>query len=412
MKHVVICAVPYSDNLGDAVIAETLGHLIRQAMPDCRVSFLDIAGRTRLGEHSLKKGHLMRLFSRLPGWARVPVLSTAIWLKYRRQWRARWQQQLADADMVVVGGGQLLCDVDLNFPLKLYLLARCLGQDAKVALVSVGVAAGWSRLGRYLVSRFFALAAPQFVSVRDESSRRNIVGLGAGEPCDVAIIPDPAILSSALYAEHGLEKRWDVGICVSDVESLHYNADLAALSAQSEQGAGLGMFVELVRKLRQGGQRVVLFTNGAEEDNLAAATVRSRLGAEVADGVDYMLPASPAALASIIAGCHSMVGHRMHANIIAFSFGVPSVGIVWDTKVASFFKLSGRGDFAVRQNASANDVMERLAYARALGAAQFKRSARLGRDIRQGLALVFEQKLAVPAASAPLQAAPSLGGTP
>lgn len=406
MKHVVICAVPYSDNLGDAVIAETLGHLIRQAVPDCRVSFLDIAGRTRLGENSLKKGRLMRLFSRLPGWARVPVLTAAIWLRYRRQWRTRWQQQLADADMVVVGGGQLLCDVDLNFPLKLYLLARCLGSNAKVALVSVGVAAGWSRLGRYLVSRFFALAAPQFVSVRDESSRRNIVGLGAGEPCDVAIIPDPAILSSSLYAEPGLEKRWDVGICVSDVESLHYNADLVAVS---EQGAGLGMFVELVHKLRQGGQRVVLFTNGAEEDNLAAAAVRSRLNV---DGVDFMLPKSPAELASIIAGCDSMVGHRMHANIIAFSFGVPSVGIVWDTKVASFFKLSGRGDFAVRQNACADDVIERLAYARSLGAAQFKRSARLGRDITQGLALLFSQKLAMPATPAPRTAAASLEGTP
>ncbi|SPC13933.1 polysaccharide pyruvyl transferase family protein [Cupriavidus taiwanensis] len=409
MKHVVICAVPYSDNLGDAVIAETLGHLIRQAVPDCRVSFLDIAGRTRLGENSLKKGRLMRLFSRLPGWARVPVLTMAIWLKYRRQWRVRWQQQLADADVVVVGGGQLLCDVDLNFPLKLYLLARCLGKNARVALVSVGVAAGWSRLGRYLVSRFFALAAPQYVSVRDESSRRNIVGLGAGEACDVAIIPDPAILSASLYAEHGLEKRWDVGICVSDVESLHYNADLVSVA---EQGGGLGMFVELVHKLRQGGQRVVLFTNGAEEDNLAAAAVRSRLGADGMQGVDFMLPASPAELASIIAACHSMVGHRMHANIIAFSFGVPSVGIVWDTKVASFFKLSGRGDFAVRQNASADDVIERLACARSLGAAQFKRSARLGRDITQGLALLFGQTLALPAAPATLQAAPSLEGTP
>ncbi|MDK3023077.1 polysaccharide pyruvyl transferase family protein [Cupriavidus taiwanensis] len=409
MKHVVICAVPYSDNLGDAVIAETLNHLIRQAVPDCRVSYLDIAGRTRLGENSLKKGRLMRLFSRLPGWARVPVLTAAIWLKYRRQWRIRWQQQLADADMVVVGGGQLLCDVDLNFPLKLYLLARCLGKNARVALVSVGVAAGWSRLGRYLVSRFFALAAPQYVSVRDESSRRHIVGLGAGEACDVAIIPDPAILSSALYAEHGLEKRWDVGICVSDVESLHYNADLGA---GSEQGGGLGMFVELVHKLRQGGQRVVLFTNGAEEDNLAAAAVSSRLGAEGLIGVDVRLPDTPAELASIIAGCHSMVGHRMHANIIAFSFGVPSVGIVWDTKVASFFKLSGRGDFAVRQSASADDVIERLASARSLGAAQFKRSARLGREITQGLAQLFSQKPAVPATPAPLKAAPSLEGTP
>lgn len=408
MKHVVICAVPYSDNLGDAVIAETLGFLIRQALPDCRISYLDIAGRTQLGESSLKKGRLMRIFSSLPGWARVPALTLAIGMKYRRQWRARWKQQLADADVVVIGGGQLLCDVDLNFPLKLYLLAQCLGKKAEVALVSVGVAGNWSGAGKYLLSRFFKQAAPRFISVRDENSRRNIVRV-AGDTCsDVTIIPDPAILSSALYADKGLEKRWDVGICVSDVEALHYNADLVSVS---EQGRGIGMFAELVTRLRQSGQRVVLFTNGAAEDNIAAAAVRSRLGV---DDVDFILPRSPAELVSVIAGCRSMVGHRMHANIIAFSFGVPSVGIVWDTKVASFFKLSGRGDFAMRQTASADDLIERLAYARSLGAAQFKRSARLGQEIRQGLSMLFARSPAMPGPSpacrTEIKAAPSLGG--
>ncbi|WP_349605760.1 polysaccharide pyruvyl transferase family protein [Cupriavidus sp. DF5525] len=408
MKHVVICAVPFSDNLGDAVIAETLGFLIRQTLPGCRISYLDIAGRTQLGESSLKKGRLMRVFSRLPGWARIPALTLAIWMKYRRLWRARWKQQLADADVVVIGGGQLLCDVDLNFPLKLYLLAQCLGKNATVALVSVGVAGSWSKVGRYLLSKFIKQATPQFISVRDENSRRNLVRVAGGTCSDVTIIPDPAILSSALYADKGLEKRWDVGICVSDVESLNYNADLATVS---EQGRGMGMFVELVTKLRRSGQSVVLFTNGAEEDNIAATSVCDRLGV---GGVDFILPRSPAELVSIIAGCQSMVGHRMHANIIAFSFGVPSVGIVWDTKVASFFRLSGRGDFAVRQTACADDLIERLAYARSLGAAQFKRSARLDHDITHGLSLLFGQTLAMPSPSsapqAEIKAAPSREG--
>ncbi len=408
MKHVVICAVPYSDNLGDAVIAETLGFLIHQALPDCRISYLDIAGRTQLGESSLKKGRLMRIFSRLPGWARVPALTLAIWMKYRRQWRGRWAQQLADADVVVIGGGQLLCDVDLNFPLKLYLLSRCIQKNSMVALVSVGVAGKWSRAGKYLISRFFERAAPQFISVRDESSRRNIVGVTGGACSDVSIIPDPAILSSALYPGKGPARRWDVGICVSDVESLHYNADIGTGSGTgSEPGRGLAMFVELATRLRQSGQRVVLFTNGAEEDNIAAVSVRDRLGVGT---VDFILPKTPAELASIIADCHSMVGHRMHANIIAFSFGVPSVGIVWDNKVASFFKLSGRGDFAVRHTACVDDLIERLEYARFLGAAQFKRSARLGHDITQGLSVLFSQKPAMPTPST-FKAAPSLQET-
>ena len=45
MKKILICAVPFSDNLGDGVIAASLAHIAGLKYPDAKVEFLDIAGR-------------------------------------------------------------------------------------------------------------------------------------------------------------------------------------------------------------------------------------------------------------------------------------------------------------------------------------------------------------------------------
>src|SRR5262249_55528605 len=60
-----------------------------------------------------------------------------------------------------------------------------------------------------------------------------------------------------------------------------------------------------------------------------------------------VFPEHPDELIDLIAGCALMVGHRMHANIIAFALGIPSVGFAWDDKVVSFFQSAGRGEFGL-----------------------------------------------------------------
>jgi polysaccharide pyruvyl transferase WcaK-like protein len=39
-----------------------------------------------------------------------------------------------------------------------------------------------------------------------------------------------------------------------------------------------------------------------------------------------------------------MYAHRLHANIAAYSYGIPQVGFSWDTKLKSFLSQVGRGE--------------------------------------------------------------------
>jgi polysaccharide pyruvyl transferase WcaK-like protein len=54
---------------------------------------------------------------------------------------------------------------------------------------------------------------------------------------------------------------------------------------------------------------------------------------------------TPQELALKIAACDVIVAHRLHAAILAYSYRVPAIGLLWDAKVAAFFELAGRGEY-------------------------------------------------------------------
>ena len=70
MKKILICAVPFSDNLGDGVIAASLAHIADMKYPGVKVEFLDIAGRVAFDEANLRGG----------GWANSVYTPAAAWL--------------------------------------------------------------------------------------------------------------------------------------------------------------------------------------------------------------------------------------------------------------------------------------------------------------------------------------------
>jgi polysaccharide pyruvyl transferase WcaK-like protein len=56
----------------------------------------------------------------------------------------------------------------------------------------------------------------------------------------------------------------------------------------------------------------------------------------------------------------SVIAHRLHASIVAYALGVPSLGLRWDPKVENFYANCGReewiADFA---GMTAEDLAER-----------------------------------------------------
>jgi len=335
MNKILICAVPFSDNLGDGVIAASLAHIAGLKYPDAKVEFLDIAGRAGFQEENLRGGGAFELFAKLPSLLRSLIVFLYCLKGYFLAWRKNWKAAVSDADLVVVGGGQLFCDVALNFPSKLYFLSRLL-RGKRVVVVSVGVTGKWSFWGRFLVKRFIENAKPVFYAMRDQDSASNLHAHFRVPRSSIRVVPDPALVCADAFAEElSPEKNWDIGICVSSLDALVMNSEYA--NSNSTESAKF--FAALADALRARGNRVLYFTNGASEDNKVLSEISSESGA-LKSG--FFVPRHPDELVSLISACSCVVAHRLHANIVAYSLNIPSVGMNWDKKVESFFELTKR----------------------------------------------------------------------
>ena len=342
---IVICAVPFSPNLGDGVIYENIRQLLRERVPGARISALDIAGRD---DFSVTDVSRKTLIHKVPKLLLPSAVCVYFGLKYALRWRRKWMERLAGADLVIIGGGQLMLDVHLNFPVKLFLLScilKTLGKSGKVAIFGVGVSPSMSVAGTWLLRRTWRNLEPVYVSTRDSASAENLQYILA-KPLDVGVTPDPGIYSQRTFAASLAQRSPGniLGICISsplelnqsDVEKQDYGRRISAY------------FLELARQAFASGYRVHLFTNGAPEDE----ALKNKLAADLAPGqaVNLPRPALPSQLVTNISRCDSIIAHRLHANIVAYSLYIPSIGLSWDSKVRSFFSLTGRDDFFMRES--------------------------------------------------------------
>jgi polysaccharide pyruvyl transferase WcaK-like protein len=246
---------------------------------------------------------------------------------------------------VVIGGGNLFADADLNFPIKIHgALAEAASRRLPVGIYGVGVTDNWSQRGRQLFRDGVAQSELVYAAVRDARSQaiwqKQFDGLAAPPP---ALCRDPGLLAAKHFP--AVAKRTTgrhIGICVTNPVALRYHA------APHLQFTNIdAWFLDLSRAMAARGWTVTLFSNGSPED----VAYLARVQAQIATGQNLIgvAPhfATPADLAAFVSTCDVLVAHRMHACIAAYSYGIPHIGLAWDVKLDSFFESTGRSAYMV-----------------------------------------------------------------
>jgi polysaccharide pyruvyl transferase WcaK-like protein len=343
---IVVFNVKYSENLGDGILAECLESELARQGDDIAVTTIDLAGRKDYGHTHGGRGLGIAVLKRLPAFARRWAVSAILGPKLARL-QPEWQRQIAAADAVVIGGGNLMQDDDLNFPLKVGMVLDCLKTSrTPVVIHAVGVSGHWSGQARALFGRL-AKTNVAAVSVRDDIAARNWARHFPDGPA-ATVLPDPGLLARDLVAA---APRRDgqapvVGLCVTAPVILVRHADIAASAIPLTTPHG---YRDLALGLLAKGYQVRLFCNGAREDQAFAEEIvaDAALAESLADGRLRLLdrPLVPADVMGILETFSAIVAHRLHACIAAYSLGVPAVGLGWDQKVAGFFRSVGRADF-------------------------------------------------------------------
>lgn len=348
----IIFAVPFSSNLGDGIIYECIKAGLTHSTPELSVDCVDISGRTKFETQKKTNEIASRKFLTLmPSWIRPVFPAIKFGILSRKKLLAHYSNPLASADFVIIGGGQLFSDLALNFPIKIHLLSTALSQNrTQAAIYSVGVPKKISTLGKILFRSALARINPKMLTTRDPLSLDRISNLFDLNQTKAGIVFDPAVITSIVYpapARNNAKTRLGISV-IADV-AVQLGRKTTTIDARTKS-----FYVELGATLLAKGYDLVYLTNGSHDD-------QDYLNELVEANKDFFSspnitiaaqPFSPKELADSISCLDGIIADRLHANIIAYSYGIPSVGFSRDEKCPTFFESVNRSAFCIAEDAT------------------------------------------------------------
>lgn len=265
--------------------------------------------------------------------------------KYLRVGKSYLYKKLKVCDRLLIGGGHLISDIDLNFPLKLFLLIKVAEKlQIETMFVAVGVSNKWNWLSKWLIKRVLTSKAVIKISVRDSLSKSNLSTYFNIEHCD--ILPDPALMSALTYPHESTGnkgKRRLLGIGITDIRGLNYSSDIVNKMSKND----FDFISSIVKKSHKLGIDVAFYTNGASEDEaFMNRYISPKFSEQSLVYKSIERPKSPEELVRTISQFDFVIAYHLHANIIASCFNIPYFAVNWDNKVSSFFRSQGSEYFA------------------------------------------------------------------
>jgi polysaccharide pyruvyl transferase WcaK-like protein len=373
-KKVVICTAKFSDNLGDGVISDSVEYLLKRVNPNWQIETLDVAGRTHYdNSNNIDMTLVKKVFLNTPEVLRPLVTLTGWYLIFRPRLRAEIKLlKFEECALLIFGGGQLINDVALNFPLKLaYIAKQARRRDLKYSFNAVGVGQKVSFLGKKLLNSIFNSPYLAFIYVRDKDSldRFNRVFCSQTKPL---LTIDSGLWAKECYKLEDIERKKQskggkprIGVGISHPKELAAHS----VNVDVNEADMVDFWVQIVNQLLQSDLTPVLFTNGSRDDHLFMTQVITRLN-ELGKQRDIDIFdrfKDPSQLVNAISTFSAVVSHRLHANIISHSLNIPSIALAWDKKVQSYFDLIDRSDWCNSDSLPPENIVNGLIQAMNLG---------------------------------------------
>lgn len=324
----------YSHNIGDGIIFESLKWGLEKhgvAVVPCDISLRD--GYPSENEKNKRPDNstgLARQFARFfvrrsLSLRRITTAGSWYW-GGRGRFVERFEKDIKAADVVVIGGGQILVDRQLGFPLPIATIVNIARRHRKkIVIFSCGADRRQGLIARSIYRRMAKAAT--FISVRDSSSKEFLLSLDP--KLRVNVHPDVGFLISSVYPATEPVPRAIVGMNIMPYRTL---AVFSKAVRRDSKAAYNRAWEVLVGAMLDRGWHVRLMTNGDPLDQSAASKIYQAFSQDERVTLEPA-PMCPMDLAHQLQGVTALVATRMHSGIVAYSYGRTVVPICWDKKV-------------------------------------------------------------------------------
>ncbi len=258
------------------------------------------------------------------------------------------------ADMVIFAGGGLIKFKVEEFYLHIEKILECAQEnDIPVCFNSVGVE-GFDPENIQCMTYRKILNYPcvKCITVRDNL---DILKESYITNPDIKLykVSDPAIFTSKVYQIKADKTSDTIGLGVARGQ-IFEDYGITNITGQYQ----LDFWRDLIVKIEEAGYKWKIFVNGMRADFDFANDLIEYLGyAERKEEFLVNRPVNTHELVETIASFKAIVACRMHANIIAYSLKIPSIGLVWNDKLKFWGESSGYPErFIEAENINADNV--------------------------------------------------------
>ncbi|MFI3260174.1 MAG: polysaccharide pyruvyl transferase family protein [bacterium] len=171
----------------------------------------------------------------------------------------------------------------------------------------------------------------------------------------ISNISDPGIFASETYNVKKDKKSEVIGLGLIRPEIFEANKNSQSVETIFK------MYKDLINVMIEKKVEFKLFCNGMKKDYEFGLEVLNELNLDV-DKYMADLPKSSIELVECISQFKGIIAARMHANIIATSLDVPTVGLVWNDKMNLFAAMIDRKEFYLSEKdlMDANKIYNKL----------------------------------------------------
>ena len=341
MKKTLFIGEYASKNVGDGIIKLAIEKLCRDH--GVLADFKDFSGREAVRQqpgaatHVPEKPTLKRRLLQ-SGSVNYGIAALFFMTRYKR---IAAGYRPADYEQVVIGGGNLLMDNYLNFPLLiLRIVEQCERTGTPVKLFSVGAGKHHSAAARRIVGRILSSPVVESVTCRDKHSYALVKAAGSAESALKAKVG----YDSGLYldrSDSATQSGTKIGLGVIAPTVLK---SVTPQHPMADGAYALAWWTDVIATLAQhvGADQIELFSNGSGPDNDFAYELWNRLhknflGLSVCIDIQ-----TPEQLIEKISAYRAVAAYRMHAAVTAMAMGIPVMGFEWDPKVLHMFTYCGK----------------------------------------------------------------------
>ena len=342
-KNIVLAGLQYDNNLGDQAIYMCAYKMLQRLLIDhglCNMEIrkVDLTGRCARNKNTINRPfrYLKKLYRKIgykKGLSGLPV-------KEARYVCSRLARKYIDADTaaVIFAGGGIVKYKYQQFHIYIDEFTKRADQlCVPVMLNAVGVE-GYDANDPecMLLKRALNRNCVKYISTRDD------IDILSGNYCEnsqiAELVADPVCSLSFMKP---LKKKPHAGriIGLGTVRSGLFKDNDIDFSREDM----LEFWSLLVRGIRERGMQCKIFCNGTIDDMLFQDDLAKYMGLtdEEKKELMYERPTSVGQLARYINGFDAVITGRLHASIIAYSYAVPSVGLVWNDKQRMFGRITG-----------------------------------------------------------------------